>query len=270
MNHERYQKLIDEMIVGDVAPAQWQELRTHLGGCTSCRARYDRVALAERMLHGGPEALARPSVASFDRIGAAVLDGVAPAAPAWQRALQWFAPTQRWAVGLAAAAAVAVLVPFWLRSPNAGFQSRGAATHERTAGLRAFCIGDEGVTPRCARSTQLRLTVSNGGKFQRVFLVGLDDEWATKWYAPRPPEQQSVTAPGGVDQQVAPPVRLGVNHDPGKVRIYALFSDAPVTAQEVESAAERLHQANSKPSDRETLPLLRTDVVQKSVVLDIE
>jgi len=107
MSHERYMKMIDEMIVRDVAASDWQELRAHLQGCSGCRARYDRVAMAERMLHGGPAALAKPSPASFDRIGAAVLDGVAARPPAWQRALQWFAPTQRWAAGVAAAAAVA-------------------------------------------------------------------------------------------------------------------------------------------------------------------
>jgi hypothetical protein len=179
-----------------------------------------------------------------------------------------------------AVATAAVLLPFWLRSPGepgspstAEFQPRGASRVERTAGVRAFCIGDEGVTRRCTRSTQLRLTVSNGGKFQRLFLLGLDDDWGLKWYAPRPPEQQSVPAPQGpnlIDREVGPAVRLGVNHDRGKVRVYALFSDEPVTAQEVEAAAERLHQANSKPSDVDNLPLLRTDVVQKSVVLEIE
>jgi hypothetical protein len=273
MSHERYIQLIDEMIVRDVAAGDWQELRAHLQGCTSCRARYDRVALAERMLHGGPAALAKPSPTSLDRIGAAVLDGAIARPQAWQRALKWLAPTQRWAVGLAATAAVAVLIPFLARSPSppsGEFQVRGAASHERTAGLRAFCIGADGVTNKCARAAQLRLTVSNSGKFQRVFLVGFDDDWSPKWYAPRPPEMQSVAAPDGVDAPVGPAVKLGVNHDPGKVRVYALFSDTPVTAPEIEAAAERMRQQDRRPSGIEALPLLRTDVVQKSVVVDVE
>lgn len=273
MSHERYIKIIDEMIVGELEPATWNELRAHLAGCVACRARYDRVALAERMLYGGPAALASPSPAALARIGAAVVDGAAAPKPAWQRALAWMAPTQRWATGVAAVAAAAVLIPFLARSPRPpadGFQSRGAPAHERTAGLRAFCIGDEGVTPRCARTTQLRLTVSNPGRFGRVFVVGFDDEFNPKWYAPRPPEQQSVAAPDGVDQQIGPAVKLGINHEPGRVRIYALFSDAPVTTQEVEAAADRLREQGRKPSQIEGLPLLRTDVVQKSLVLDVE
>lgn len=272
MSHDRYIRLIDEMIVGDVPTAQWNELDRHLAGCTSCRARYDRVSLAERMLHGGPNALATPSSSTLKRLEGAVLAAATTREPAWQRALQWFAPTQRWAVGVAAAAAMVVLIPFLARSPKRGdeFQTRGATTHERTAGLRAFCIGDEGVTPRCARTTQLRLTVSNAGKFKSVFVVGFDDEFNPKWYAPRPPEGQSVSAPDGVDQQIGAAVKLGINHDPGKVRIYALFSDAPVSTQEVESAADRLREQGKKPSQIESLPLLRTDVIQKSLVLDVE
>ena len=102
MSHERYIKLIDEMIVGDVPTAQWNELHRHLAGCTSCRARYDRVSLAERMLHGGPGALSTPSSSTLKRLEGAVLGATAARDPAWQRALQWFAPTQRWAVGVAA------------------------------------------------------------------------------------------------------------------------------------------------------------------------
>ena len=79
-----------------------------------------------------------------------------------------------------------------------------------------------------------------------------------------------MAAPDGVDRQLGAAVRLGVNHDPGKVRIYALFSDAPVTAQEVEAAAERLREQGRKPSQADALPLLRSDVVQKSLLLDVE
>jgi len=273
-DHEHYFELIDELILDELEPSDWQRLRTHLPGCASCRARYDRVSLAERMLHGGPRALDTPSSTLLRRLEGAVVDLAAVRSPpAWQRALSWLAPTHRWATAAAAVAVVAVLIPFLLRAPapsSGDFQVRGGASHERAAGLRAFCIGDDGVTPRCVRAAQLRLTVSNGGKFQRVFLVGLDDEWAPKWYAPRPPEQTSVAAPDGVDVPVGPAVRLGVNHDPGKVRIFALFSDAPVMAQEIEAAAARLRQQGRRPSQIDALPLDRTDVVQKSVVLDVE
>jgi len=43
-----------------------------------------------------------------------------------------------------------------------------------------------------------------------------------------------------------------------------------VTTQEVESAADKLREQGKKPSQIESLPLLRTDVIQKSLVLDVE
>jgi hypothetical protein len=268
---ERYERMIDEVIAGELSASAWQELRAHLVECATCRGRYDRVAMAERLLHGGPAALARPSPASFERIGAAVIAGAVVRPPAWQRLLQWLAPPQRWAT-MAAAAALLLALPWLLRTrvPSDEFQSRGGgAAAERAAGLRAFCLDEAGVTPRCSRASQLHMTVSNGGHFERVFVVGLDDGLELKWYAPRPPQSASVTAPAGVDVPLGAAVRLGVNHDPGKVRIYALFSDAPLTANEVEAAAERMRREHALPSQREALPLERADVVQKSVMLDV-
>jgi hypothetical protein len=264
MEHERYERLIDQLILhegGRLAPPAWQELRAHLTGCAPCRERYNRVALAERMLHGGPLALSSPSPASFDSAVARP--------PAWRRALGWLAPPQRWAVGVVALAAMAVLIPFSMRAPHGEFQARGGTATERTAGLRAFCLGESGVTPQCTRASQLRLTVSNAGRFKYVFVVGLDDARAIKWYAPRPPATESVPAPAGVDVPVGDAVRLGVNHDPGAVRIYAIFSDAPVSAPEIEAAVAQLEKVNLPTAAANALPLTRTDVVQRSVSIDV-
>jgi anti-sigma factor RsiW len=102
--HDKYEQLIDGMLLDELPPPAWHELRAHLSGCADCRARYDRVALAERMLHGGPAALAAPSPSAFARIEAAVLAEATPApAPVWKRALRWLAPPRRWGVALGAA-----------------------------------------------------------------------------------------------------------------------------------------------------------------------
>jgi hypothetical protein len=287
--HERYEQLIDELILDAAAPEtspkkspsrsddkaahKWQTLRAHLLGCPRCRERYDRVALAERMLHGGPGALSTPSPSSFARIGAAVIAQATARPSAQQRLVQWLAHPRRWVAGVATAAALAVLIPFFVaRQHGDEFQSRGGARGERLAGVRAFCLDDNGVTPRCTRDSQLRLTVSNGGKFRYVFLFGLDDAHAVKWYAPRPPETSSVAAPAGSDVPIGDAMRLGVNHDPGTVRVYALFSDAPVSSTDIEASIEKMH--TTKPSltsaDADPLPLARTDVVQHSVTFDVQ
>jgi hypothetical protein len=282
-SHARYEQLIDELILDDEAALKngekWQTLRAHLHTCTRCRERYDRVALAERMLHGGPRALGEPSAASFERIGAAVLADAAKqgstqgaAQSALQRLVQWLAHPRRWVAGAATAVALAVLIPFFVLRPrgDGDFQARGGPTGERQAGVRAFCFDGSGVTPTCTRASQLRLTVSNAGKFRYMFLLGLDDAHAIKWYAPRPPETMSVAAPEGSDVPVGDALRLGVNHDPGPVRVYAIFSDAPVSVAEVEATVEHMRAMKLSPTSAGALPLQRTDVVQHSVTFNIQ
>jgi hypothetical protein len=300
-DERKYTRLVDEVITSELPAEKWDRLRKHLQGCARCRARYNKAVLAERMLNGGPKAVDQPSPLELDRIARAVLP---PAnVPVWQRLLQWFAaPTQRWvATGLVAAAAAVLVIPM-LRQGAPGvsapapetFQPRGGKgpvelfsktingkTVERSAGLRAFCLDRDQVqaldpkgpaAPRCERSAQLKLAVSNPGGFQHLFLVGMDGEHDLKWYAPRPPETASVAAPKdtqGIDVPVGASVRLAVNHRAGPVRIYALFSDAPVTAAEVEAATQELEKQHVKAEAAGELPLKRKDVLQRSLLIDV-
>ena len=313
----QFRQMIDELIVDELPARKWEKLRKHLAVCPVCRARYNKAVLAERMLHGGPQAASRPSPSELDRIAQAVFQGdVAVEKPAWQRLLQWFAPPQRWATGLAAAAAAVALVPLYSQlqkgaapaGSDGEFQSRGGkkapvelyASHPelkppeveaRTAGLRAFCLMPDKVQaleptgktpPTCERAAQLKLAVNNTGRYQKVFLVGLDADHDLKWYAPRPTAEnqviESVPAPipqkdregeGLVDVPVGASVRLVVNHAPGPVRIFALFSDKPVESTEVEAAAKELAARKTALKDAESLPLKRPDVLQRSLLIDV-
>jgi len=305
-----YRQMIDEVLIDELPAAKWEKLRKHLAVCPACRARYNKAVLAERMLHGGPQAITHPSPAELDRIAQAVFStGELAEKPAVAKLLAWFAPTQRWATGLVAAAAAIALIPILshmqqTKAPE--FQSRGGnkgpvelfSAHpkptERSAGLRAFCLKNEKVEPldaksatppKCDRADQLKLAVSNPGKYQRVFLVGLDAEHALKWYAPKPNADgslagvESVPVPPpdakiepSVEVPVGPSVRLVVNHQAGPVRIYALFSDSPIAASAVEAASEDLAKRKISISQKEaeTLPLGRTDVLQRSLLIDVQ
>ena len=107
----------------------------------------------------------------------------------------------------------------------------------------------------------------------------MDDDHAPKWYAPKPlpreaqalnPVIESVPAPNGVqDTPVGGAVKLGVNHGPGRVRIFALFSDKPVRAPEVEAAVDELAKRHVTAQEAEALPLRRPDVLQRSLLVDI-
>lgn len=300
-------RLIDEVVLEELRDSRWERLRAHLQGCPACRARYNKAVRATRMLAGGPAAIDTPSPLELARIGRAVL----PPEPkgGFSRLLEWFSPVQRWSVGLVAAAAVVAIVPLvgklaTHKQAEPEFQPRGGqhtgkpvtlyhdGQPERPASLRAFCLdGDKvqpldpllppGATalkafaPKCGVASQLKLAVSNPGKYGRVFLVGVDAERNLKWYAPRPPEADSVVAPQPKDGEPGGPIpigasiRLGVNHDPGALRIFALFSDKPVTTGEVEAAVAELTKRGGRVADTEALPLVRPDVVQRSLLVEL-
>jgi hypothetical protein len=299
---DKYRQMIDDVIIDELPPTKWEKLRKHLQVCPGCRARYNKAVHAERMLHGGPAAVHVPSSAEFDRIASAVLDPPAASEPVFARLLQWFTVPR--ATGLLAAAACLALIPILAkmnstRPSDETFQPRGGnkgpvelfsakpnlKPTERVAGLRAFClVGDKvqaldpkGTTPpACERGAHLKLAVSNPGKYAKVFLVGMDGEHDLKWYAPRPPETESVPAPGPaapeqtVDVPVGASVRLVVNHQPGPVRIYAIFSDKSVKAAEVQAAVAELADKKVRPIDAERLPLKRSDVLQRSLLIDVQ
>jgi hypothetical protein len=307
---DQYRQMIDEVLIDELPTPNWEKLRKHLAVCPVCRARYNKAVLAERMLHGGPEAVTRPSQAEFDRIGQAIFStGELAEKPLMGKLLAWLAPPQRWATGLVAAAAAIALIPILShmnQSKPSEFQPRGGnkgpvelfSTHpkptERVAGLRAFCLKNEKVEPldvkgpkppTCDRADQLKLAVSNPGKYQRVFLVGLDAEHALKWYAPKPNSDgtltgiESVPVPPPdakiepqVEVPVGPSVRLVVNHQPGPVRIYALFSDQAIPATEIEAASQDLAKRKIPISQKEaeSLPLKRPDVLQRSLLIDVQ
>ena len=285
-----YTKLFDRVLLGELAPADWERLRGHLKACEPCRGRYDRAVLAERMLHGGPAALDRPSPSEFSRIEGALFG--AERQPAWQRVLQWFQPTARWATGALAVAATVVLVPFLVRSPRTPrreapsetLQARGAgaAISQRPAALRAFCLTEghveelsstgsgpqPAVPPRCALDAQLKLAIGNAAGFQRVFLVGVDDAYDIKWYSPHPPETLSVEAPRG-NLPIGGAVRLSVHHAAGPLRLFALFSDAPLSSAEVQAAVRVLKTDGRRPSQSAELPL-PVAITQRSLLVDVE
>ncbi|MSP60985.1 MAG: hypothetical protein EXR72_11695 [Myxococcales bacterium] len=280
-----FPKLIDSLLLEPLAPAKWQKLRAHLPSCASCRDRYNRVSLAERMLHGGKAAQGQPSPACFARIGAALFDGMSAQGPK----LGGLARVPRWAFSVFALSVTAALLPFLLRTPMKGpsataeFAVRGATTDPaQQAGVRAFCLKSQdgatavqplvGTTAQCATGDLLKLTYTNKEGYEDLFLFGVDAHYGIKWYEPRPPSTISIPAVRAVDQPLGGAIKVGVNHDPGAVRIYALFAHAPIAAREVEAAVDELKRRGAPLRDdaASTLPLgERSDLVQRSLLVEI-
>ena len=281
-----FPKWIDSLLLDELAAAKWVKLRVHLKGCAACRDRYNRVALAERMLHGGPAALAAPSPESFARVGAALFEVEEERSPGRGRFL-----IPRWIYGVFAIGAAAALLPFVVQphhevgarvSGQSEFAARGTATvAAERAGLRAFCLDgsanggirslDPGPTPpQCATTDLLKFTYSNQAGYEDVFLFGVDAGWAIKWYEPRPPATLSVPATRAIDQPLGGAIKIGVNHDPGLVRVFALFGHAPISGREVEDAVAALRLRGISPRDATELPLAgRGDLLQRSLLIEV-
>ena len=172
--------------------------------------------------------------------------------------------TQRRIVAGLVLLALALVVLVWTRRSSP--PTHIAVAGERTAALRVDCRGDG---KRCSRAAALALVVGNGGRFRHVFAVGVDDRAVIHWYAPHPPDVVSAVAPLGDDRALGTPVPLAPDHVAGKLRVYALFSDAPVSAQEVTAATAELKAQQRLPSSLDKLPLARGDVLQTSVLLDV-
>ncbi|MCC6748166.1 MAG: hypothetical protein IT371_10935 [Deltaproteobacteria bacterium] len=285
-----YAKWIDRLLLDEpLAPRRMARLREHLSGCELCQARYNRVVQAERLLAGGARAITEPSVAEVARVRERLL-GRARLTPEEKPRRLWLFG----AVGALAAAGLAAIV-LWPRlrptelasRPSAGeFQTRGSsagsgvpsATAQAKHNLRAFCVGGDGghalrelvsdgaAPPSCALGAVLRLAYTNRSRLGHLFVVGLDERYALKWYAPAPPETQSLAVrPDAVDEPLARAVRLGVNHRAGLVRLFALFSARPLSARAVEQATERARHTRTPLAELRALPL--PDTEQRSLLV---
>jgi hypothetical protein len=288
----KFPALVDQLLLEPLPSGKMAQLRGHLAGCPSCQQRFNRVMLASRLLDGGPRALDRPSELELSWVESAVLERtrlVPDSAPATRSMFL------RWATGLAAtAAALAIVIPLALRSGSAPspltgeLQARGAkARPDPGVGLRAFCIDaptEEGAKPRivgleptpagarpprCSVKALLKLAYTNRSKLGYLFLVGLDRKHRIKWYEPHPPAKASIAAePSAADKPLSRAIRLEVNHQPGPVRIFALFSHSPIQALEIEQAVARVRDAGTRLDQLEVLPLDNTK--QHSILIELQ
>jgi hypothetical protein len=63
-------------------------------------------------------------------------------------------------------------------------------------------------------------------------------------------------------------VQLQVNHGPGLLRVYALFTGRALARSDVQQAVDRLARARRSITLQAKLPL--SDVVQRSVLIDLK
>lgn len=248
----RTRRDVERLVAGELGLQRHAVLREHLRACSPCRAYYDQARSIEEALYP-PAAL---SPAAIDRLA----DGLLAPTPA--------APRRRaWALvpALAAAAALALV---WVRgSGDDGFAPRGdGGLDAELPGLSAFVIGAAGSMRRLEASALgapvdgedvLQLAYSSAG-YAFGAVVGIDAGWDLEWYHDSTPLAQGLRDEpfGGAWKIVAAP---------GPLRLFALFSDAPIERDAVARAAARLRDAGESVRTADRLPGL--DGAQHSLLL---
>lgn len=217
----RAHALIDQWFVSDLTPRQWRQLRATLEHSASTRAHYDSVAAARSAV--------RPlEIISTDRLGA--IEDALFVKPQRSRpgvALWWLAPV-----------AAMVIAFVMLRKPVDDFTPR--ASSSALTSIRAFCIAgnvrsvasdDGGAACSVTDTLQLSYAMAEASPHRYVFLVGVDASRAVMWYFPTPDEGQSlaVASTHGAERVLPDSIALAVNHQPGPLKIYGIFTRTPLT-----------------------------------------
>lgn len=275
----RWRKLIARMFLGDLSGEQQNDLLDHVRHCPSCRHNYRRHLTVERALvheqdqptHFERERLAQRIFAEA-RLRDREMKMEQEERPWRRRAWIWSA-----SVALLLLVSAGVLWRQLRTSPAEELTPKGIATTTRsTVGLRVlrlFAQEQDGQRALAAPLPPVRpgklgrlrlgdsmvLLYTNRGARRFAFVVGVGSDWKPLWYFPSPPENRSVPLlPGVVDRPFGDPVRLSVNHAKGRLTIFGLFSDRPLTMKEVSLALERAESQGQMPWQHKRLQLPRS------------
>ncbi len=243
-------KLAERAMVSGLNPGEARRLDRMLRNNRDDMKAYGRLARLFRAMEGDPPLGAPQQQRILEGVLAQVLPGSserhAGRAPGW---LTRSAP----------ALAVLILVSVCGLLLGLGeinrdqFQPRGhglsatGATDAR-AFLRPFCIREDVVvktpplvsplTPdaRCLQSDKLQLMITHRAGYPYLLVFGQLKSSGRQdkllWYYPVPPTGESGAAPMGADYSpLGQAIHLEVNHQPGDVRLLAVFSKEPLSAE---------------------------------------
>lgn len=279
--HQRFEEKIEQLFCEqELAAPEWRELQAHLTTCDGCRRYYDKVGALS--LSMGERSFLGMSNIEAVVVGRALEAKRSP----FTRRLFWVL-----------SAPVAALLAFLLVSgfstegeapSDPTFQPRGDQNGHPVARLRPLCTdgkngllgdtlpaeNDAGRLTRCTLQSDLVFTVLYDGEPSRaryLFVVGFDERGFPLWYTPKPNQEKSLPllVQPNTQQRIPGSTRVGVNHVAGKVRVFALFSQSPITITEISAAAQELRKQEARFVELTALPLRRTDVITTFADLEV-
>jgi len=223
------QDLVDQHFGGRIRPPDERALREHLPGCERCRGYYDRHLLLARLDPRAPDA--------ETRLARGLGFGAAP--PARSRLA--------WAVPLAAAAAVVLLVLLWPRAtaPPGGFQARGGAgDHGGATAILVYRVRPGGPPEllhdgdAIGATDELAVAYRNAAGRKRLLVFGVDESGRVYWYHPAWVDRAE--SPVAVPIEPGGPRELpeAITHrlSGSRLTIHGVFTDRALTVRQVEAA----------------------------------
>ena len=250
----RVQSVVESIASGKRSSQRLARFWSHIRECNACRQHYDRTATLMRVFESNTQA-------EFERtwlecsVMAPWMDETQPAPSKAEHRNRW-----RWLSGaglLGAALALVILLPKasfdWtdsekLRDMASQMTARGSAGGELQS-LAVLPVCGEPPRPAlragCALDESLALSVRRRGDertgYVAAFGVGVDEELL--YYRPRPGDVDLPELKLGTDWTALPQVsRLQVNHQRGLLRVFVLWSEDPISLEDVERMHERVKQ----------------------------
>lgn len=212
------QRGVDRHFAGRLGPRGEREMRAHLSGCAACRARYERHLALERL-----DPRRRPPSL---RLGRAL-------------GLRRRAPGLGLPLGVALAAGLA-LVLHLARPAAPALVARGVG--DASARLYAYGVGPGGPEPLdgvLRADDELAFAYDNPSGWRYLAVFAVDEHRHVHWFYPAwtagPPPPAGVAIERGVARRELPEA---VRHeiDGARLRLYAVFSAAPIGVAAIEAA----------------------------------
>jgi hypothetical protein len=246
-----HRRAIARAVLGELAPREDARLRAHLRGCARCRAHYDGLARTAGALGSGRAAATREQdrlFAAIDSLSRGVLparnvDPAAGAVPARRRRRFWLGA----AFALVPATAVAVLLI--TRAGGDEITLRGSSASGAAPPATVVLYASRKLDPSGHGPVRLVGELPGSGEAHvsvddylqiglrglrapgHVRVVGIDEGGRVHDYV-----GDTAVAPRGGPLTLGGSIDLGREHQPGRVRLLALFARSAVTDEAVRAA----------------------------------
>jgi len=175
-----------------------------------------------------------------------------------------------------------------LRDHNQKFQARGLSA-VTGLGIQAICVASdptgqpwiravypENIEKACKLGDILTFSYTNvksdgSAGYSYLFLFGVDEQGHPLWYYPNPQEQESIaidTDAQAINRPLPGGIKLAVNHKAGRIRVYGLFSDSPLSIRRIKHRLDELKQENVSPFEVESIGIMEGKEVSFIIFLE--